>query len=286
MWSNFGCGLSATDMDTPWSVRFIAGMWKYAIAAFVGFLVTVLTLAVGREVYLAFQARPAAEVIGSAVHWVGTFQWLFDYQTLLTGAAAALGVIWQIRQASSFQKASFESKRAAARATLPLTLSRITEHALTNGDLLDQLSEEARRRGGRLPRTYSLPSFSEFEDQVTSELRQMVEYAEPAERSVLATLLGKIQVHSSRLRGLADEQKRSRGIPLGNLETYVGDAGEIYVRAGALFEFARGDANIITADFPPRETVTALHFIGIYDDERVERISRQINRNLARASKF
>jgi hypothetical protein len=113
-------------------MRFNAEMWKKALAAAGGFLIGVLLFAVGREVVLAFAENPTVSILHAVFHWLGTFRWLYDYQTIiaLIGAWwAAQAVYNQIRQAERFAKNQAATRRAVASATLPLALTELSDYA-------------------------------------------------------------------------------------------------------------------------------------------------------------
>lgn len=273
---------------------FNAPMWKTALAATCGFLAGLVAFAVAREVIFAFRFRAASDVIGGAISAVGSLGWVDT--TLVTGLAAVIAAALSIRaikdqiQASDAavqrqidhgvraEKDRRDAKRAAARATLPIYLSIICDYAETNGRSLYSLVRQCVDL--TLPKNVLLPKFPEIPFEAATAIRELVELSDDSERVFLASLLGEMQVQSSRLRGLARD--RSLGIVMQhNLESYLADSVEIYARASALFDFGRDPKVIIPDGLSENAIDTGLHVMGIWDDEISNRVRRQVVRSPA-----
>ena len=269
-------------------------MWKTALAATCGFLVGLVAFAVAREVILAFRLRAASDVIGGAISAVGSLGWVDT--TLVTGLAAVTAAALSIRAIKDQIKASDaavqrqiehgvrvensrrDAKRAAARATLPIYLSIICDYAETNGRSLYSLVRQCIDL--TLPKNVPLPKFPEIPFEAATAIRELVELSNDSERVFLASLLGEIQVQSSRLRGLARD--RSPGIVMQhNLESYLADSVEIYARASELFDFGRDPNAKIPDGLSDNAIGTGLHVMGIWDDEISNRVRRQVVRSPA-----
>ncbi|WJR68137.1 hypothetical protein QTA58_05095 [Neorhizobium sp. CSC1952] len=269
-------------------------MLKIALAATGGFFGGLLVFAVGREVMFVFRLRVAGEVIGDALSAVGSLSWVDT--TLVTGLAAVTAAALSIRAVKDQIRASDaavqrqiehgvlveknrrDAKRAAARATLPIYLSIICDYAETNGRSLYSLVRQC--VDWTLPRSVPLPEFPEIPFEAATALRELVELSDASERVFLGSLLGEMQVQSSRLRGL--ERDRSAGIVAQhNLESYLADSVEIYARASELFDFGRDPNAKIPDSLSENAIGTGLHVMGVWDDEISTRVRRQVVRSSA-----
>ncbi|MBP1848499.1 hypothetical protein J2046_006795 [Rhizobium petrolearium] len=233
-------------------------------------------------------------MIGDAISAVGSLGWIDT--TLVTGLAAVTAAALSIRAVKDQIKASDsavqrqiehgvlveknrrDAKRAAARATLPIYLSVICDYAETNGRSLYGLVRQC--IDWTLPRNVSLPEFPEIPFEAATALRELVELSDVSERVFLGSLLGEMQVQSSRLRGLTRD--RSSGtVVQHNLESYLADSVEIYARASELFDFGRDPNAKIPDGLSENAIGTGLHVMGVWDDEISTRVRRQIVRSSA-----
>lgn len=267
-------------------------MWKTAFAATCGFLVGLVAFAVGREVIFAFRLRAASDVIGGAISAVGSLGWVDT--TLMTGLAAVTAAALSIRavreqirasdaavqrqidHSAQVEKNRRDSKRAAARATLPIYLSIICDYAENNGRSLYGLVGQCTNM--MLPKTVQLPEFREIPFEAVTAIRELVELSNDSERLFLASLLGEIQVQSSRLRGIATD--RSSGVLMQhNLESYLADSVEIYARASELFDFGRDPNAKIPDGLSENSIRTGLHVMGIWNDEISKKVQQRVVRS-------
>lgn len=211
------------------------------------------------------------------------FQWLFDYQSLVAALIALAGAWWgvsaihrQIRQAEQTEQARLESKRAAARAVLPIALSATCDYAEDCVRMLQMLLEkcenQALHEGVHIDRLPNIPS------DAFGTMKEMIEYARSHERDVLSALLETIQVQRSRISSVSNERRQAGQTVLAiNLETFIVDAAEVYARASALFLFSRRLAEIPSAVITSSDVEKALHILRIYDDDGpiADRVKRQ-----------
>ncbi|WP_327205806.1 hypothetical protein [Rhizobium beringeri] len=246
-------------------MRFNAEMWEKAFAAAGGFLIGVLLFAVGREVVLAFAENPPAIVLPAVFHWLGTFRWLYDYQTIiaLIGAWwAAQAVYNQIRQAERFAKNQAATRRAVASATLPLALTELSDYAHRCID--DLILVHNACVSGSLPSAAVVNPFASIPVAAVAQIREMIEAADEAERVFLSTLLASLQVQHSRLAGLVRDHVRASHIVLTlNIERYILDAGDIYARTASMYRFARGIENRIPGSIRKIEIANSLSVCGV-----------------------
>ena len=240
-------------------------MWKKALAASGGFLVGLVIFAVGREVVLAFAQNPTADVLRGIFHWLGTFRWLYDYQTIiaLIGAWwAAQAVYKQIQQADRFSKKQEETRRAVASATLPFALTELSDYAHRCID--DLVVIHGKCVAGALPTTVTIDQFPSIPIAVIAQIREMLEAADEQERVALSTLLASLQIQQSRIAGLARDHLRAGHIVLTlNIERYILDAGEIYARTASMYRFARGAEERIPDRVLKKQIASAISICGV-----------------------
>jgi hypothetical protein len=186
----------------------------------------------------AFQARPAGQVLSAALTYLGNFVWLNQYQTLITGIAAAGAVVFQIRQAERLENDRFLAKRASAQAVLPLTLSDVMAYLTEMAKKLDDTRDQC--VNGVLPRPAKLPDFPYPSEKAISELGRMVEHSFASERVFVSRLVSVMQVLRSRVDGMVAGNTGDELTFDMNIETMMVDCAEIYARTSALYKFGRG----------------------------------------------
>lgn len=208
------------------------------------------------------------------------------YQTLLTGfvaiAAAMVGasaVQAQIMHADKLTEQARIRKMRATRAMLPLSLSKLMEYAEASLDALNLLRPQCAEQV--LPCPVPAPAVpATLPDDALGLMRDYVEHADDGVAENLAKLIARLQVQHSRtaevIRHAAGVEARATPMLL-NLESYVIDCAEIYARASALFDHARG------SDQPPEEVtganvVSAMNLMGMNDFDDATIYTRVINR--------
>lgn len=206
--------------------------------------------------------------------------WLNRYQAL-AAAGVALGasivtVIYlrkQIALADQQERDRIARRHAAERANLTLSLSDICGYAETSARVLKEMLDDwASRRSRAWLRTDRHPPVPAA---ALAQLQRFIEsVSSPDHANSTADLIGEIQVHKARIAGLLE---RDRGNRL-NLEEYIIDATEIYVRSSNLFDYARRRAKIMPSKPSSNDMKSALNIIGInFDnhDEITARIERR-----------
>ena len=174
---------------------------------------------------------------------------LYHYQTLVGGllaiAGAVIGAIYinkQIKSAERLELARLASRREAARAVLPLTLSSVAEYATDAGRAM--LALMAQCEGETLPPQVVMPTWPKLPTDAITSLKELAENSRPNETLFVSRLLSAIQIQNSRIRDLEKELSGNRRSTIKvNLESYLIDAGESYARATALFDYARREAD-------------------------------------------
>ncbi|RWY91845.1 hypothetical protein EHI44_02070 [Rhizobium leguminosarum] len=245
---------------------------KKLLAGVVGFAVTLLLLAAGREIFFAFMASSAQDVFTSIFVWLGRFRWLYDFQALIAAMVALMGAWWaasavhsQIRHADMAELARRMDKAAAGRAVLPLALSEISDYAEACTRQLRSLIEQTRNEV--LPATVEVGQVPDLPVGAIQSFLNLIEVIEGKNRQALSTLIGTIQIQRSRLRSIRHRERGDGHIILRlNLERYVVDAAEIYAQAAALYDFGRKTDSPSVRPVKHSDIAAALHNMRIFDD--------------------
>ncbi len=185
--------------------------------------------------------------------WIGgdgRLQW----ETLATGllaATAAFATVQVMRRTISQndrQEAERRSRRErAARATLPLALSKLCEYATLcmKGverirECVDEQGNLDRKRAREAIANWTLP---ELPADTLSVVKGCIEHSDDQIAEAMAELIRQLQVQNSRLTG---NLARIRSLAPGgivlsfNIDTALVDAAAIHARCEALFPYARG----------------------------------------------
>lgn len=191
--------------------------------------------------------------------------WLNRYQTLIGALIALATAVWGIAALYRIEDNKWQSKRAAARAVLPLTLSGISEYIGKCAPLLVTIHDKC--KDGVLPKEIPIPEFPSLPVEAIAGLKEMVEFSYPAERTYISKLLARIQIQSTRIAGMIQEHLRPEHITSSdNLDAYLIDAAAIYARSSSLYKFARGDEDKMPIQVTNREVAVALHNMRIFDE--------------------
>lgn len=248
---------------------------KKSLAAAVGFLVGLLLYAVGREI--AFDERSWTQMLSDALRAVGGLGWVDT--TLITGLAAVAAAYLsiravrdQIRQERSLEDERRNAKLQAARSVLSISLSSLCDYATTcaqmNHSILLKFDEN------HLPQSVKIPQFPLIPDTPVAILKEMVELSPVKDGMVFARLASKLQVQSSRLRGMLREDRRGTKPSRDTIEAYIIDALEIYARCSALFDYARFKPQSEPSDLDPGSLRSALNNVGIFSRVRSDLADR------------
>ncbi|MBY3199988.1 hypothetical protein [Rhizobium laguerreae] len=248
---------------------------RHSIA--IGMPIGLLVFAIGREIWRAFAARPAGQVISEAISAVGSLKW-FD-TTLVTGlvaigaayvsvrairdqiAADERSVQRQMEQTKSIERDKLLARHVAARAVMPLSLSAICNYAQSTLTVVRNLIPDTQDE--RIPKT-DLGDLPELPRDAIDLLKEMIEVSVHEHRVVYAGLVAKIQIHSSRMRGM--KRDLSLGdLTLKSLHTNALDAAELHAKASLLFGYGRFDEDSPTARNVDLEAIgSALHSMGVF----------------------
>ncbi|OBQ87499.1 hypothetical protein [Mesorhizobium sp. WSM3873] len=214
------------------------------------------------------------------------FRWFYNYQTLITGLLALTGAWWgvraihaQMRQEVLAEESRLESRRAAARATLPLSLSLLSEYAEECTVILRGLLNKC--VDGALPHSVKFKGFPSLPSEAIQAFKEMTEVSLPGDRETLATILTKIQIQRSRISAITAERRPPDMIvAAANLEEYILDAAEIYARSAALYEYARRKSQAIpSATISVDAQIGALSNLGVFDELRDKLVATLRRRN-------
>lgn len=196
---------------------------------------------------------------------------LYDWQTLVGSVLALISAIWagrlvlsQIRQSDEQETKRRNQRFIAARSTLPLTLSAMSNYATDMAYRLKSFKQSVERDhlDGLLLDPVPPPA------EAIAALERMIEATDDANvTKMLRKMLSEVQLLQSRSGELGRVNFGERiGIPH-NVDVYILQCATIYAQATALFDFARFATD--EAD----ETVTwagaynALNVMGIREHE-------------------
>jgi hypothetical protein len=196
---------------------------------------------------------------------------LYDWQTLV-GSLIALGAaIWagrlvlkQLRLSEVQETTRRQQRFTAARSTLPLTLSAMTNYAVDMAQRLKtfKFAVERDHLHGLLLEPVSPPS------DAIAALERMIEATDDLNvTKMLRKMLSEIQLLQSRSAELGRVNLGERvGIPH-NVDVYILQCATIYAQASALFNFARFANDDVTEAVTWAGAYNALSVMGIRDME-------------------
>jgi hypothetical protein len=166
---------------------------------------------------------------------------------LVAIAAAFIGGIFinrQIRSSERQAERQRNQKFLAARASMPITLAMVITY--TRGCARFLAAIHRTRSGGVISPVAGLPVLPAIPDQAVEEFRILIETGPSSIAGPIATLLSLIQVQRARLDDVAEwnEGRITLTVSLPNLEEYILDTAEVYMRASYLFEYGRFDAEV------------------------------------------
>lgn len=253
-------------------------MVRFSLVAIAGFFVGLFIFSVTREVYFAFSEFGALALINSSLRAVGRLGWIDT--TLVTGAAAVAAAALSIREvrkqirsseiatqkqidhASMLHEHVRNSKRDAARSSLPLALSSICEYSeICTRMLAGMLSH---MQSDRVPRTFEFPEFPRLPENAISAIKETIEFIEESDRKTFARLISRIQIQHSRIRGLPHESRATIGVSRVNLEAYIIDSAIVYAQASELFDFARYETDVVPDQISDETLGSAFSVSQIY----------------------
>lgn len=243
--------------------------WGTWAKFWLGFSCGIVAITIAIEIVRAFATHETEAIFFGATEWLGRFQWLYEYQTLITGLAAVYAAYFsvsaiydQIRQAKEIEVDRKNAKLAAARAVLPLSLSTISDYASICARICHDMLLQCRNE--HYPRDLPIPDFPSVPDNAIGTIKELIEFVDESERPVFARLAGKIQVQSARLRGLRQDVSRHTIINQNSIEDYAVDACEVYARCASLFDYARFESDSLPLCVASEDVMRAVHNVGIF----------------------
>lgn len=197
--------------------------------------------------------------------------WIYRHETLTSAflalVAAGLTIlvlVRQIRQSDRQHKLERQKKLEAARAVMPLALSRLVDYAESalNYSLIGKSKISSRETHDQ-----ELPHVP---DDVISVLREVIEYADDGLAGhALRKLISEVQYHHARMRDLPRQETtvqptgvRRIGMPE-NYDQGIWDAIHLYLHASAFFDYARFETDIMPSEPTRDEVRKRMDFIGI-----------------------
>lgn len=207
------------------------------------------------------------------VGWTVFCEFLSRWQTLIAGlmalAAALVGVVYlhrQIRQTEKLEGARRARKLAAVRAVGPLALSTMIEYSVQCTEVLKDLHRQCGTNPALPPSGVVTPAIPPVPQEPVSVLSEFIEFSRPADVDLIEELMRDIQVQQSRLRGTASNiANPSMMVTKRNIEEYLIDAGLIYAKASASFNFFRRRAEKLPTDITWDQVRSGLRNMFVYD---------------------
>jgi hypothetical protein len=210
------------------------------------------------------------ESLGDVVLLNGFGYWQTLFAGVLAIIAAFIGGSYinkQIKQTEALEQRRFRRKQLAARAAMPLALSALLEYAQATGEklrvVLDQANDQV------IPATSNLPSFPEISAEVIVTLQNVIEPSEESVGEKIASLLGRLQVQSARIRSLNSDLRPGSGtlVVTANIEQYVLDVAAIYALGASLLEYARDTPHVLPPTISWADIRRALFHMGFWNTE-------------------
>jgi len=258
-------------------------MKKIAAGAF-SFVLGLLLFAVGREI--AFDTRSWPQLFSDGLSSVGKLSWVDT--TLVTGLAAVAAAVFSIRAVKNQIEASDRAvqrqidhvshtererllaRRDANRSVLPLSLAALSQYAEANVQVLQDLWCECVDH--LLPASTPEAKFASVPSGTIASLKDMIESLDSGQRPAFRQLLVDIQIESSRIEGLIQQQRRREIIGQPTIETRMLGQATIYARAASFYRYARWETEELSAKLSGDDVATALKLTGAHhcDDHIIE----------------
>lgn len=203
---------------------------------------------------------------------------------ILAAFVAAL-IAWKNVSRQISHSAELEAKRrarklVALRATLPLTLSAISDYAdRTTNELVNLLNQCA---NGVLPQSgIQPPQFPATPADTIEALAEFIEYSDSFDTQLFEKLLSRIQILSARTRDISKDVNTSNGILSHWIETNIMQAASVYAAAAQAYDYARRRSDTLPCDVSWDSVRAALQNMRLYDDdlprlyETIDRLAQQ-----------
>lgn len=205
----------------------------------------------------------------SAVSTLG--QWLYDWQTLLSGFLALGAATWaavllnkQIKLSEALPEIERGRRFLAARCLMPIQLTAILGYCETAAQALINFKQVNRETTDE---TIDLRSSLVFPHETVNELTKIIELsADKCLIAILAKIISKSQVLTSRMSAVQSSDRVSFGTSPSNVEIYIFQAAKIQSLASSLYEFARQETDTIPKQIDWAGVVTTLHIWNVYEE--------------------
>jgi hypothetical protein len=206
----------------------------------------------------------------------GISGWLRGWQTLAAALVASIAayIAFQntsrsLAHAEQLEKNRRGRKHAALRATLPLALAQVSNYAEQSALALSILIGKC--TGETLPlKTAPKDLARSLPSDTLKSLADFIEYSDAIDVSVLEATVAWIQIHDSRVRGLAEnnwDDASTRIVLRSEIEGSIVDAASIYAGVAAAFEYARRRADVLPRHLSWDDVRSALRNIRYWEDE-------------------
>lgn len=232
---------------------------------------------------VCYPVQIAAESGDLQLNWSSISEWLYRWQTLVTGGAAVIAAatsIWflskQVRQADSHEQARQRRRHAAARATLPLALSQICSYAETVARELDRLRHWLEATSEDPAPAFSRPTPPA---ELVASLERMIEATDDSKiTGTLSDIIIEMQVLAANLESLGGNEGRRRS-SLPNIDAYMVRAAKVHALASSLFAFARGEQESLSKIDLAAEVVRSLKLMHLneHDHERAFALAGRVS---------
>lgn len=228
-------------------------------------------------------AHPMASITIHIAPLHDWWPWLSENKDQLAVLMALIGLpilLVQITQGARQERKRLERRRIAATATLPLTLSSLSQYARSMMRALAVLESWFDNRDRSAMPVFDGP---EVPEDAIEAVEQMIEAA-PNKRVArqLAAVVSDIQVLSARTNGLrSGDASELLANSMSNRDNIV-LAGDIHARAEDLFDYARSYSE--QPDPPAHRVQSALNIVGIRDHlypQVHERLARRLEQERA-----
>lgn len=223
--------------------------------------------------------------------WSRFCQFLFNWQTLIMGlmalASAVAGVAYlhrQIRQTEELEDKRRERKLAAVKAVGPLALSIIGDYAKQCTDALKDLHHQCGNNPALPPSGVVSPAVPPVPKETVTLFSEFIEYSEGADADLIEELMRDIQVQQSRLRGVVSNiANPNMMVTKRNIEEYLIDAGSVYAKGAASFDFFRRRSKKLPAEITWDQVKSGLRIMDV-DETRYPDVFARIDQLAAQST--
>jgi hypothetical protein len=197
--------------------------------------------------------------------------WLFEWQTLLTGILALVGAIWtvrlireQISQVERHETDRLVRQHRAKRFLMAHSLStsaRYSERVIADLSVARGMFNEDRRLAGNW-----IPPI--FPSEVIVNLAEFIETSDRSDvNALVGELIGQLQILESRLASLVEDSRVFRvGIKM-NIAEYQIQAAKVLQICSALFPYCRTETENVPLELDRGAVLQSLAFRDAGDDD-------------------